>query len=295
VPYLHVRDATLFLERLLDLRRSLEPAETLIASPNSVASHGELFREVTAYVHGRPRRAIHVPAPLAAIGIAARDLLGRLHGQRPFERPWMARFIDLQLTTDARYTHARLGWSPRNRFEVLGRLPFLIENRRSEPETWTARNDARIRSIVHPPNVRILRLFELHEDELFEALTVRLRADPERFPHYAAILRSDHDWHHRQLLRNFTHAVRTRHLGIFRKYCHDLALRRAEQSICRDELREAIVAFGGAAREVLSRDAHNASLEPELGDLLHRAVEFGIDGVEDAFEEIGQVPVPAAG
>ena len=54
VPYLHVRDAGVFAERLLDLRRELEPAEVLIASPNRVTSHADLFRAVTAYVRGAP-------------------------------------------------------------------------------------------------------------------------------------------------------------------------------------------------------------------------------------------------
>ncbi len=290
VPYLHTRDATIFLDRVLERRRDLKPAETLLASPNGATSHAELFHEATAYALGRPRRGLHVPRHLALLGLLGRDLTGRLTGRRPFERPWMVRMIDLQLVANASHTQARLDWSPRSRFDVLRRLPFLIENRRSEPEIWTARNEARFRVTRHPPHVRILRLFEEHEDELFDALTARLRADPARFPHYATAERNDHDWHHRQLLRNLTHSVRTRHRGVFRKYCHDLALRRAQQGIPREELRAVLAAFALSAREVLTRDARNAFLEPQLHDLIRRAVEFGLDGVLDAYEELGEVP-----
>lgn len=295
VPYLHVRDATLFLERVLELRRELAPAEVLIASPTTVASHSELFREATGYAFQRPRRAIHVPAPVAAVGIRARDLLGRLAGRRPFERAWMARFIDLQLTADPSRTQRRLGWVPRSRLEVVNRLPFLIENRRSEPETWVARNESRIRDLREPANVVILRRLEEHEDEIFDRLTARLRSDPVRFPHYARIDSNDHDWRHRQLLRNLTHSIRTRHLGVFRKYCHELARVRRDQGVGRDELRSAIATFADVAREVLIRDERDANLEQELRSLLRRLLEFGIDGVEDAYEEAGALVATAPG
>lgn len=295
VPYLHVRDATLLLERMLELRRDLEPAEVLIASPATVASHAELFREATAYAFRRPRRAIRVPRPVAAVGIQVRDLVGRLSGRRPFERPWMARLIDLQLTADPSHTQIRLGWAPRSRLEVVSRLPFLIENRRSEPETWVARNESRIRTLKQPTSVVILRLLEEHEDEIYAKMTELLRGDSVRFPHYVRIDSRDHDWRHRQLLRNLAHSVRTRHLGVFRKYCHELAQRRREQGIGKDELRNAIVTFGDVVREVLTRDGRDASLERDLQDLLRRLLEFGIDGIEDAYEEVGALVATVPG
>lgn len=295
VPYLHVRDATLFLERLLELRRELEPAEVLIASPATVTSHAQLFREATGYAFQHPLHAIHVPAPLAAVGIRARDVLGRLTGRRPFERAWMARFIDLELTTDPSRTQARLGWAPRIRLEVVNRLPFLIENRRSEPETWVARNESRIRPLREPAHVVILRRLEEHEDEIYERLTARLRSDPVRFPHYVRIDARDHDWRHRQLLRNLTHSIRTRHLGVFRKYCQELAERRREQGIGRDELLSAIVTFADVAREVLTCDDRDASLERDLRNLFRRLLEFGMDGIEDAYEEAGALVATVPG
>ena len=65
VPYLHVRDACLFVDRLLDRRHTLEPAEVLLASPHRVASHAELFAAATRYVHGEALRPLHVPRLLA--------------------------------------------------------------------------------------------------------------------------------------------------------------------------------------------------------------------------------------
>ena len=40
-------------------------------------------------------------------------------GQRPFERPWMVRYIDLGLPVDASRTRQRLEWEPRERLHIL--------------------------------------------------------------------------------------------------------------------------------------------------------------------------------
>ena len=45
-----------------------------------------------------------------AAGMAARDVLGRMTGRRPFERAWMARYIDRPLTVDARATYELPDW-----------------------------------------------------------------------------------------------------------------------------------------------------------------------------------------
>ncbi len=48
-------------------------------------------------------------APLRARDAGPRDLAGRLTGERPFERPWMAEYIDTVMAIDASKTRARTG------------------------------------------------------------------------------------------------------------------------------------------------------------------------------------------
>jgi len=287
VPYLHVRDVCVALDRALEMRRALEPAEVLLLSPNGATTHEELYRATVAYVDPHPPSPLHVPKPIARIGLHVLDRLGRWRGRRPFERPWMGAMIDRQLVADARRTHARLDWAPRARLDVVRRLPFLIENRRSEAGTWAARNEAVLHLDEHPPQVQILRLFEEHEEDLFAALTAALTGDPATFPHYARVRTREHDWNHRQLLRNLAHSVRTRHRGFFRTYCYDLAQRRAEQGFSEKELRSVLLTFELIVHEVLGGDPRAERLRPALHDLVIRTVAFGIDGVEDAYEELG--------
>jgi nucleoside-diphosphate-sugar epimerase len=287
VPYLHVRDATLFVDRVLALRRELAPAEVLLASPNGSTSHAELFRAATAYASGQSRLPLHVPRAFARLGMACLDLAGRARGRRPFERPWMAKMIDLRLDVDARHTHTRLGWAPRPRLDVVRRIPFLIENQRSEPGTWAARNEAMLHTALQPPAVQILRLFDEHEAGLFERIVRELRADPARFPHYQELDAAEIQWRYRQMMRTLAQAVRTRQRGPFRAYCHDLARLRITQGLGPEELRAALALFERQLQQELASDARTAALAAPLHDLVTRTIEFGFDGIDAAYDEAG--------
>jgi nucleoside-diphosphate-sugar epimerase len=142
IPYLHVRDAVVFLQSVLERRSDLEPAEVLLASTDGAVSHRELFESATAHAYGIKRRAIHVPRPLCGPGMRLQDAVGRVLGRRPFERAWMARYVDRRFDIDAGRTRRRLGWEPRPGLAILNRLPSMIENATARPEEWHARNRA---------------------------------------------------------------------------------------------------------------------------------------------------------
>ncbi len=287
VPYLHVRDAIVFLSRVLEKRRELGPAEVLIGSPNGSTSHAELYRAVTAAAHGAPSAAIKVPRPLATVGVYGRDWLGRKLGDRPFERPWMASMIDLKLEVDARHTHARLGWWPRPRLDVVHRMPFVVENRRSEPGTWSARNEATMHAASLPPQILLLRLLEEHEEELFARYTAALLDDPVHLPHYAGVPEEDHAWNHRMLLRSLAQSARIREKGVFRIYCHDLAERRLAQGFPLAEIAHALAIFQGVCRDVLARDPRATAHWGPLERWLDLTFDFGMDAIEGVYEEYG--------
>ena len=94
IPYLHVDDLVLFFLALLDRLRRARPGRGAAGEPRRRVSHQQLFDEATLLGRGRRARAIHMPRSLCGPGMWALDLAGRLIGSRPFERPWMARYID---------------------------------------------------------------------------------------------------------------------------------------------------------------------------------------------------------
>lgn len=295
VPYLHVRDLILFLQRVLERADRLEPAEVLIASPDGAVSHRQLFEVATRYVYGEARRPILMPKALAIPGMWGRCKLGRLLGHQPFERVWMGRYIDFSLTVDSHRSRERLDWAPRPRMEILRRLPFLIENWKSDPAEWYRRNLDMARAARLRPNLLLYYLLERHEAAISERFTERLRVEADT-PHYRDLPAEEHAWHHRLVLRNLLNAVRTRERAVFRTYCADLAERRAGQGFAESEVREALRLLREVTLEVLQRDPEAAPLREAIHDYVLVTIDFGIDAIEEVFEGLraGFVPEPAA-
>ena len=133
VPYIHIRDLVSFFRQVLRQHEKLNPGEVLIASSQGSTTHKALFAQATRYYYGQVKRPILLPRFLCGIGLCLTYLWGRLTGNPPFERPWMYRYINLQLNVDSSRTCLRLDWSPDSRYLIERRLPFLVERLKSEP------------------------------------------------------------------------------------------------------------------------------------------------------------------
>jgi len=285
IPYLHVRDAAFFMLRLLERRHQLTPLEVLIAGEDGAVSHLELHRAATAYAQGRARSAIHIPRPLCRPGIWLRDLAGRALGSRPFERTWMADYIDRRMEIDASRTRQRLGWSPTERLGLLERLPFLIEHRRDNPMEWYRRNREALEHLTLTPNFRIYRLLRRHEERIEQELGDVLRrrpraaaADQERTPEQQL-------WDHRVTIRNLLASVRTGDNEPFVSWCGDLAERCVARGLDEDEVVFALGSLDSITVDTLRADPEGATLAPALHELVSRRIAFGIDRVLEVYED----------
>lgn len=284
IPYLHVRDLMVFLQEVLARRHQLEPGEILIASPDGATSHRELFEATTAYGLGRLVRPLLVPALLAGPGMRMRCALGRLVGVEPFERPWMAQYIDRELRVDARASRTRLAWAPRPRLAILHRIPFLIENWRSDPAQWYRLNADHELALRLHPNLRIAGLLERHAAAIAARIDQRLAEEAAVIPHYQDLPLGDHAWNHRVVLRNLVNAVRRRDRALFRSYCFDLGERRARQGFGLGEVRRALGVVREVCLETLAADTAACPPSASLHEHVSVPFDFGIDAVEEAFE-----------
>lgn len=283
IPYLHIGEATRFIVEVLRQVDRFPPGQVLLGSPDGAVSHAQLFDAATFAASGARRQPLRVPRPLCRPGMWARDIVGRLFGHRPFERPWMADHIDRVLAVDARRTRELLGWSPRPRLEIVRRLPFLLENRKTEPEAWHARNRAALKRVELRPNLLVHRLLERHEEEIAALFTRRL-GDASRFPHYAALSDLEHRWNHRLILHQLMSAVRTRERAILAEFCRDLAERRYRQGFAVEEVRGALEELDRICFSVLRADPESGPLLQDMVDHITMTLRFGCDAVEDAFE-----------
>ena len=282
IPYMHVRDSSIFLSAVLEKADELMQGEVLLASTSGSVSHRELFEASTAYYFGTTRRPIRMPKLLCGPGMWGRDVLGRLLGERPFERPWMARYIDLKLEIDASRSYERLGWRPRPRLDVLRRIPFLIENLRADPIEWYRRNREAMKVVELRPNLRIHRALEQREPEISQAFT-RALVGPEATS-YQSIPPEDHEWHHRLILRALLNAIRTREKGVFMAYCRDLAERRFKQGFGVEEVSFALATLNDICLKFLHLDSELVPLKQSIHDNVTSTIQFGIDQVQETYE-----------
>ena len=285
IPYLHVSDAVAFLTRLLERRRDWRPCEILIASPDGATSHRELFAATMSHEAPGPVSPFLIPRPLCGPGMLVRDLAGRLTGDRPFERPWMAEYIDTVMTIDASRTRERIGWAPRPRLEVIRRLPFLLENRSMYPLDWHRLNRAAMKEVRVPRNLRLYQLLERHQHELVEEYTKALHS--AHFPSYQRVSEDDQEWNHRVILRQLMNAVRTEDRHVLASYCRDLAERRYRQGFGEGELSGAIEALNGVCATVLARDPESDGLRHEILDNITTPLKWGVDRVQETYEMLG--------
>ena len=286
VPYLHVQDAARFLLAALARADRLSPLEVLLASTDGAVSHRQLFEAATACYHGSAARPIFLPKGLAGPGMWLRDLAGRVVGARPFERPWMASYIDRQLNVDGYRTRERIGWRPHPRLDVLRRVPFLVENMKTDPGEWFRRNHEVMEELSLQPNLRIHHLLEIHHDEIVEELLRRL-ASPEgraRVPHAVDLSAQESHWHASQSLRNLISAVRTREKGVFMAYCRDLAEHSIELGFDAREICYELELLGHICRNMLRNSPDAGLTEADLRAFVTMTIEFGVDQVHEICE-----------
>jgi nucleoside-diphosphate-sugar epimerase len=286
VPYLHISDLVLFLLDVLARVDEWKPCEVLIASPDGAVSHRELYEASTLAYYGARLQPMLVPRALYGAGIWARDVGGRLTGHRPFERGWMVDYIDTVMTTDASRTRRRMDWAPRPRLEILRRMPFLIENMKTDPIAWAELNRAAMKGVRVPTNLKIHWLLEQHQETVMRRFTEVLTgpAGRDRFTRYQALTREQIDWNVRLIYRNLLSAVRTRDKGVFMGYCRDLAEQRLKEGFSAGELCGALEALNLVCWRVLRRDPESRGMRDAIFDYVTSTLRSGCDQAQEVFE-----------
>jgi nucleoside-diphosphate-sugar epimerase len=289
IPYLHIREIPLFFRRLLDRLDAIDQREVTICSPNSTVNHRQLFKLANQNFRGRPVHPICMPSMLARVGVLGRDLLGRLLGNRPFERPWMVKYIDWDLAVDASRTHAKLDWRPRARLLVERRVPFMVENLKTDPAEWHRRNQAALKDVRLRTNLRIHRLLEKHHDEIRQHFVDAILGEggQRSFPSYQSVPREIMEWRYTVVLRHLLNAVRTSEKGVFTAYCRDLAAKRFDEGFGALEVCHALELLNDTCLGVLASDEEAQGLEAALREYLTMTVQFGCDQVFEIYEELG--------
>ena len=289
IPYLHVRVVTPFIGRVLRINHRIGERDFLIASPNHTVNHIQLYELVHRYAGTKCPSPLLIPAPLARIGVWGRDLVGRVLGKRPFERPWMVSYIDLDLAVDATHSQEVLDWRPRQRLFMESRMAFLIDHMKSNPIEWQQRNQAALKAVHLRPNLLIHRLLEQHQDAIRSRFLDSLLSSPTgetMFPSYQKVSPQVVEWRFTVALRHILNSVRTKERGLFLAYCRDFAAKRYEEGFDVLEVVRALQTLNRIALEVLSEDPDAANLQDALKSHFSMTIEFGCDQILEVYEDL---------
>jgi nucleoside-diphosphate-sugar epimerase len=289
IPYMHIRCAVSFLSHILrnlDLPRS---GEVFIASPDGAVPLMEIFNAASLAFYGYRRRPVHVPKTVTAAWLHIQDAAGQAIGRRPFERPWMARYLERQLTVDASKTRQRLQWDTRPRFALIRRMPFLVENLRTQPVRWNEVNHAAMRKEEPGYGLKIQWLLEKHQEEICTKQVTALLAESTdaQFGTYRKFDREAIAAMVSQMIKNLRQTMRTREMEPVGGHCRKIAGERFRQGFSVEEVSAAVSNLGMICIEELKKEKPSHGLEKALNERISMAIQFGIDEVLDEFESLG--------
>ncbi len=293
ITYLHIRDLIALLIHIIENSETLPRLCTYNASPNGSVSHMELYKTATRYYYGRDLKPIGMPKPIAYFGMAARQFLGRLTGNQPFERLWMAKYIDKKLIVDSNRTFTELSWQPTERYGILRRLLFLIENMKTYPEAWNYNNEVALHRIGRRPNLIIHDALVEIRDKLTDRICAELCNvdNRKRFMHYQEMNEETLKWYITFIYQLVITAVRTRDRSLIRNYAQIIAQRRYIEGFHNQEVREAFMTIGTIISTELRKLDKLKDLHQRIYDYVDMTFQMAIDEIEDYQDRIkGQPP-----
>ncbi|NQV50683.1 MAG: NAD(P)-dependent oxidoreductase [Candidatus Marinimicrobia bacterium] len=286
VPYIHIVCLVRILNSILDNSAKLKPHDVLIASPDESTSHQELYDLSTRFLYGSSQRAIHMPKVLSRIGVRLFDLVGRLIGHRPFERPWMMKYIDERMDVDASYTRSVLNWEMISRFTPERRILHVIEHMKTFPVEWHQKNTLALHKSPDRPNLIISEALMHHEHEILEDLQGHVldpqhrdrflsyqNMDPEKLTFYLSIVFN--------LLKV---SVRTGDRLSLANYARFIASIRIHEGFKLHEVIDVYQSLSDKIIQNLQKQLSHKNLEQRIHDDIDLTIQMAIDEIEDAYD-----------
>lgn len=289
IPYIHVRNLNSFFAAIIRKSDQLQRFQILIAGHHGYTSHLDLYKLAVKYNFGFLRKPLFTPLWLAAPGMVAMDLLGRLTGNRPFERLWMLKYLDTQMNIDPTHTHQLLDWQPIPRYHIMRRLIFMIENMKTNPYQWDAINlESMHRRNLGAPNLMIYDCILSCRDQLIEAATEEFyhKRHSKSLPTYQGLKKEEQYNRLSYLLNIISTAIRTGDRFHALEYARRLAVSRFSEKISAQEVKSAIDLFGQVITEFLRNKPQLGKMDQRINDEIRMTIMLICDEVEDSYERI---------
>lgn len=289
VPYIHVTCLTRLLLRIIRKSTTLPNFDVYLASPDQSTSHRELFQQATRLFFGESRKPFLMPKGIARFGVYMRDMLGKLIGRRPFERPWMLKYVDEQMDVDASYTREELGWNITSRFSLSRRLLYMIEHMKTFPAEWHQKNAWALYKSIERPDLKIVDALNSMQEDILSRLHgyILLPAHRDQFPNYQSKLEPDKlRWYLGIVYNQLKGAVRTGDRLSMANYARFIASIRIREGFTFTEVREVFAKLADLIVGELLWKEDLKGMENSVRDAINLPIQMAIDEIEDAFESV---------
>jgi len=284
VPYIHIVCLTRMLHAILDPDADLKPFDVLLASPDQATDHQELFDLSTRFFFGEQRKALHIPVPLARLGVYLLDILGRLIGRRPFERPWMMKYIDERMDIDARYTRQTLNWNVIPRYALERRILHLIELMKTYPAEWHHKNDLALYKSPDRPKLVISEALVLTEQRILSTLQDHIMDPANPFPSYQKLDSEKLSWYLGIVFNLLKVSVRTGDRLAMSNYARFIASIRIHEGFKLEEVVAVYQNLSDKVIQILREQIPGRKLEQRIRDDIDLTIQMAIDEIEDSYD-----------
>jgi len=288
ITYLHIEDLMRLFEIIIQKSEDLKQIDTYIASPDRPVTHKQLFILSTWFYYGRSKKPFFMPKLLAHIGVLVLDTLGRIVNVRPFERPWMMKYVDRQLVVDASRTRSELDWQPLQRLSIERRLLFLIEQLKSYPYEWEAKNLRALKKASYGGNTMIYEVLETEREQIIERILqyVTHERNQNRFPNYQRIHTSVLKKDILAVYQFLSISVRTRDRMSMLSYVKEISATRHAEGFEAAEVMAALSAISSIVYENLIVHPRIKQYKQDIYDVVAFTFQLLIDEVEATFDKL---------
>jgi nucleoside-diphosphate-sugar epimerase len=278
IPYIHIRDITSFIRKLLNNYQKLSPAEVLVACTKGATTHLDLYTLATKYYHGRTYKAIFIPQILSSLGLFLMYYAGKLVNHLPFERPWMRKYIDLQLNVENKYTTRKISWSPNPRYLIENRIPFMLERLKSEPYAWHMKNMVAMRRVATRPDFKIYNVLSDAENVIIEALCAKVTNSELDLSKLKP--RDDLSWFLRLIFRLILTSIHSNNRLLIQNYFEISGLGRLSAGYSQSDIKDLLKKLNDITIEYLKNSEPLREFHTKFYDYITMPIEFGIDEID---------------
>lgn len=288
ITYIHVNCLINLLLAVIQKTEEIEDFDLFIVSPQNPVTHNNLFKLATRYFYGKSKSPIHMPKIAAAFGVYSMDILGRIFGKRPFERPWMLKYIDKQLKFDTTYTNQKLGWKPTHRYKIERRLIFMIEHMKSYPYEWQKRNIKALKFIPISSNFIIYEALDSSRDKIISKFlsTIYDANNNDRFSNYQQLDRLALSKDTITVYQFLSVSVRTKDRMSMITYAKEIAKMRSSMGFTKEEVLNVMNLLSEIIHDVLILLPGLYGMEQQIYDEITLTFQLMNDEIEGMFEQI---------